>query len=307
MVEIRRLGEQIGAEICGVDVRTLDDATFAKIYQAWLDFNVVVVRGQELTGEDLLAYGARFGGLVSHLTENTRHPDHPEIIVLGVNKFGPDGKLDLDIYTRGAEGFHTDGSFMQVPYKATQLYALAIPSRGGDTYFASMYAAYDALPQRLKQRLDGRYGAYVYGGRKERLGMQRSTLLKDKDHAAKKPVFHPLLAIHRETGRKVLFFNPLGILRIEGLEAAESNAIIEELASYMLQPHGMYTHKWSKGDVVIWDNRCSYHKAAGDYPPEEDRIHWRVSIEDVVARPRIEDTATTSGHPLFSSSGSRAP
>jgi len=294
MIEIRRLGEQIGAEINGVDVKTMDDSTFARIYQAWLAYNVVVVRRQVLSGEDLLAYSARFGGLTSHLTENTRHPDYPEIIVLGVNKFGPDGKLNQDVYTRGAEGFHTDGTFMQEPYKATQLYALAVPSRGGDTYFASMYAAYDAVPQRLKERLDGRYGAYVYGGRKERLGLKRSTLLQEEDHDAKKPVFHPIFRTHRETGRKVLFFNPLGILRIEGLEAAESDAIIEELTGYMLQPHGMYTHKWSKGDVVIWDNRCSYHKAAGDYPPEEDRIHWRVSIRDVVATPRILQEAASS-------------
>jgi taurine dioxygenase len=281
MIEIRRLGEQIGAEIVGVDVKTMDDETFAQIYRAWLDYNVVAVRGQALTAEDLLAYSARFGGLTPHLAASSRHPEYPEITLLGANKFKPNGKLDDDIYTRGAEGFHTDGTFMQEPYKATQLYALAIPSRGGDTYFASMYAAYDALPQRLKDRLDGRYGAYMYGGRKERLGLKRSTLLEKKTHEEKKLSFHPIFRTHRETGRKVLFFNPLGIYRIEGLEATESNELIEELASYMIQPHATYTHKWAKGDVVIWDNRCSFHKGAGDYPPEEDRIHWRVSIRDV--------------------------
>jgi alpha-ketoglutarate-dependent taurine dioxygenase len=259
----------------------MDDATFEKIYRAWLDYNVVVVRGQALSAGDLLAYSARFGGLTPHVAASTRHPDHPEITLLGANKLKPDGTLDEDIYTRGAEGFHTDGTFLPEPYKATQLYALAIPSRGGDTHFASMYAAYDALPQRLKERLDGRYGAYMYGGRKERLGLKRSTLLETNTHEQKKLVFHPIFRTHRETGRKVLFFNPLGIYRIEGLAVDESNALIEELTGYMVQPHAMYTHKWAKGDVVIWDNRCSFHKAAGDYPPEEDRIHWRVSIRDV--------------------------
>ena len=216
-----------------------------------------------------------------HPSKSTRHPDYPQLTVLGTDKFDADGKLKMAVYKRGGDDFHTDGSYEKVPFKATQLYALAIPSRGGDTYFASLYAAYDALPQRLKDRLDGRYGAYMYGGRKERLGLKRSTLLESNVHAEKKLCFHPIFRTHRETGRKVMFFNPLGIYRIEGLEAAESNEIIEELTSYMVQPKGAYTHKWAKGDVVIWDNRCSFHKAAGDYPPEEDRIHWRVSIRDV--------------------------
>lgn len=280
-MEIRLLGEQIGAAITGVDVKTIDGAGFARIYQAWLDYNVIVVRDQVLAPEDLLAYCARFGGLTTHIAEGTRHPDYPEILVLGTNKFGPDGTLNRDVYKRGADSFHTDGTFMQEPFKATQLYALAVPSRGGDTYFASMYAAYDALPQTLRQRLEGRYGVYVYGGRKERLGIKPSTLLTQEVHEAKKPCYHPIFRTHRETGRKVLFINPLGLLRIEGMEKPESDATIEELINYMIQPQGQYTHKWAKGDVVIWDNRCSYHKAAGDYPPEEDRIHWRVSIRDV--------------------------
>jgi len=194
--------------------------------------------------------------------------------LLGVNKFGADGALDMAIYRRGAEGWHTDGAYDQEPFKATQLYALAVPSRGGDTLFASMYAAYDALPQRLKQQLEGRVGAFTYGGRRK-----ATTLLNAEDRDWK-PVFHPIVRTHPETGRKALYFDPGKILRIEGLEASESDALIDELAGYMIQPEGQYRHTWHKGDIVIWDNRCSYHKAAGDYPPEEDRIHWRVSIKE---------------------------
>src|SRR5206468_2543222 len=120
------------------------------------------------------------------------------------------------IYRRGAEGWHTDGAYDAEPFKATQLYALAVPSRGGDTLFASMYAAHDALPSRLRDRLEGRTGIFTYGGRRK--------------------------------------------------------------ATALLDPE--YRHRWRNGDIVIWDNRCSYHKAAGDYPPEEDRIHWRVSIKE---------------------------
>jgi len=235
MMQVRRLGPQIGVEISGVDVRTLDDAGFAQIYRAWLDHNVAVVPDQTLEIDDFLAYSRRFGQVVPHPSKMTRHPERPEITLLGVNKFGADGALDLAIYRRGAEGWHTDGAYDEEPFKATQLYALAVPSRGGDTHFASMYAAYAALPPRVKERLEGRKG---------------------------------------------LYFDPGKILYIDGLEPPESDALIDELTERMIQPDGEYRHRWRKGDIVIWDNRCSYHKAAGDYPPEEDRIHWRVSIKE---------------------------
>jgi putative 2-oxoglutarate oxygenase len=274
MIEVRRLGPQIGAEIRGVDVKSLDDATFAVIYLAWLDYNVLVVPGQDLKIEDFLRYSRRFGVVVPHPSKMTRHPDHPEITMLGVNKFGPDGRLDLAIYRRGAEDWHTDGAYDQEPFKATQLYALAIPSTGGDTLFASMYAAYEALPDWLKRRLDGRNGAFTYGGRR------RATALLNEEDRDWTPVFHPIIRVHPETGRKALYFDPGKILRIEGFEAQESNDVIDELTDRMIQPDGEYRHRWRKGDIVIWDNRCSYHKAAADYPPEEDRIHWRVSIKE---------------------------
>jgi taurine dioxygenase len=182
----------------------------------------------------------------------------------------------MAIYRRGAEGWHTDGAYDQEPFKATQLYALAVPSRGGNTLFASMYTAYDGLPQRLKDRLEGRIGVFTYGGRR------KATALLNEEDRDWKPVFHPIVRTHPETGRKALYFDPGKILRIEGLEPAESDALIDELTERMIQPDGEYHHQWRKGDIVIWDNRCSYHKAAGDYPPEEDRIHWRVSIKERV-------------------------
>ena len=274
MIEVRRLGPQIGAEINGVDVRRLDDTTFSVIYRAWLDYNVVAVRGQQLQIAEFLAYSRRFGLIEPHPSKITRHPDCAEVTLLGANKFGPDGKLDMAIYQRGAEGWHTDGSYNEKPFKATQLYALAIPSRGGDTLFASMYAAYDALPEPLKRRVDKLIGAYVYGGRRKK------TALLNPEDRDKKPALHRIVRTHPETGRKGLYFDPGKILRIEGLDEKESDALIEELTRYMVQPGAEYHHKWRKGDIVIWDNRCSYHKAAGDYPPEEDRIHWRVSIKE---------------------------
>jgi len=274
MIQVRPLGPQIGAEIHGVDVKTLDDAGFAAIYRAWLAHNVVVVPGQHLEIDDFLRYSRRFGVVRPHPSKMTRHPEYPEITVLGVNKFGPDGALDEAIYRRGAEGWHTDGAYDAEPFKATQLYALAVPSTGGDTLFASMYAAYEALPAPLKDRLHGREGVFTYGGRRKATALLNA---EDRDWT---PVRHPIVRTHPETGRTALYFDPGKILRIEGLEDAESDALIDELSARMIRPEGEYRHRWRKGDVVIWDNRCSYHKAAGDYPPEEDRIHWRVSIKE---------------------------
>jgi taurine dioxygenase len=274
MVEIRRMGPQIGVEVTAIDVKTLDEEGFAPIYQAWLDYNILVVRDQQLEIRDFLHYSCRFGSVVPHPSKSTRHPEIPEITMLGINKFDADGKLRDDIYRRGAEGWHTDGAYNQAPFKATQLYALAVPSRGGNTLFANGYAAYDALPQRLRDRLDGVIGAFSYGGRR---GKAKLLNAEDQDWT---PVYHPIIRTHPETARKSLYFDPGKIVGFVGIEEREGDDLISELKERMIAPDAEYHHVWRKGDIVIWDNRCSYHKAAGDYPPEEDRIHWRVSIND---------------------------
>jgi len=276
VLQVNRLGPQIGAEILGVDIRDLDEETFGVIYQTWLDCNIIAVRDQSLELEDFFTYSRRFGNLYAHPSKSTRHPDHPELTILGTDKFDADGKLDKVIYARGAANWHTDGAYDELPFKATQLYALAIPSQGGDTLFASMYAAYDAMPENLKKRVGDRLGAFTYGGRK-----QATALLNPEDRDWT-PVWHPIIRTHPETGRKGLYFDPGKIVSVEGLSEDESEALIEELTTYMIQPGGEYRHQWRKGDVVIWDNRCTYHRAAADYPPEEDRIHWRVSIKPPV-------------------------
>jgi taurine dioxygenase len=284
---MRVLGPRIGVEVTGVDVRTLDDAGFAPIYQAWLDHNVLCVRDQaELTIAEFVAYSRRFGPVVPHPSKSTRHPEHPEITLLGVGKFDEQGKLRNEIYRRGAEGWHTDGAYNQASFKATQLYALAVPSRGGDTLFASGYAAYAALPERLKERLDGLVGAFAYAGRRG-----KSKLLNPEDQDWR-PVYHRVVRVHPETGRKSLYFDPGKIVDFVGVERPEADTLIAELQERMILPEAEYHHKWRKGDIVIWDNRCSYHKAAGDYPPEEDRIHWRVSINDFgVELPALDEAA----------------
>jgi len=277
MLNIRPMGPHTGGEITGVDVKQLDDASFAPIYQAWLQYGVTVVRDQELEIEDFLRYSRRFGVITPHPSKSTRHPDYPDVTMLGTDKFRVDGSLDQAIYRRGAEGFHTDGAYDEIPFKATKLYALAVPSTGGETYFSSMYMAYEALPNRLKTLLEGRNGAFTYGGR------TGQTALLNPEDRQEPPAFHPMIRTHSETGRKSLYFDPGKILYIEDLGPAQSDEVIDELVERMIVPDAGYTHQWRAGDIVIWDNRCLVHKAAGDYPPEEDRIHWRVSLKEPMA------------------------
>ena len=213
MIEVRRLGPQIGAEITGVDVKTLDDAGFAAIYRAWLDYNVVVVPGQDLEIDDFLRYSRRFG--------HVRPASVEEHAPSGLSRDHPARRQQVrrrrhSSTWRSTGAAPRDGTptapTTQEPFKATQLYALAIPSRGGDTLFASMYAAYDALPQRLKRAPRGADRRLRYGGRR------KATALLNAEDRDKTPVLHPIVRTHPETGRKALYFDPGKILRIEGLD-----------------------------------------------------------------------------------------
>ncbi len=277
MIEIHRLGARIGAEIRGVDVKALDDAGFAAIYRAWLDCNVVVVPGQDLQIEDFLRYSRRFGVVHPHPSKMTRHPDYPEITLLGIDKFRPDGALDMAVYRRGAEGWHTDGAYDEESFKATQLYALAVPSTGGDTLFASMYAAYDALPPRLAQRLDGRNGAFTYGGRRKATALLNA---EDRDWI---PVRHPIVRTHPETGRKLLFVNKAYTVGFEGMTEAESAPLLDFLLEHGHRPEFTCRFRWQPGSIALWDNRCAQHNPVNDYHGFRRVMHRITLAGDVPA------------------------
>ena len=275
-MEIRKQTPTIGAEIVGVDVRNLDDAQFNRIYQAWLDNIVLVIRGQTLSIQDYLSYSSRFGRIKPHLVRRSRHPEFPELMLMD-NKVA-DNRVENQtisietLRTRGGQ-WHTDLSYEDVAAKATQLHALAIPSTGGDTLYANSYAAYDALPDRLKQRIATLSACYKYGGR----GRRQVELLEEADRN-RQPAVHPLTKVHPETGRTALYFNAAQVLNILDVDTAESDDLIAELTGYTVQPGHEYRHKWQLGDIVIWDNRCALHRATGDYPPGERRSMWRVTI-----------------------------
>jgi taurine dioxygenase len=279
-MKLEKPDPRIGAIATEVDVRALSEADWTALYRAWLDGIVLVVRGQTLTMEEFLAYSRRFGRLKPHRVKKTRHAHYPELTVMGLGTRKPDGQVDPAIYNRGGD-WHTDSPWDTEICKATQLYGIAIPSRGGDTLFANMYEAYDTLPEALKKRIDGLKAEHAYGGRK-RKGHE---LLEPEDRL-RPPAVHPVVRLHEETGRKSLYANPTHILRIEGLGDGESDALIRELTAHMVATPAQYRHKWAVGDIVIWDNRCALHAATGGYPIDEQRIHWRVTIMQDAAEER---------------------
>lgn len=270
-MRIEKAGEHVGAIVTEVDAANLSEADWAAVYRAWLDHGVLVLRGQSLDIEDFLAYGRRFGRVKPHRVQKARHPDWPELTVMGKAKKS-DGTIDRSIRNRG-QGWHTDGPWDHEVTKATQLYGIEIPSEGGDTLFSNMYLALEALPEDLAARIEGLDACYVYGGAKR----HGADLLEAADRN-QPPTRYPLVRVHSETGRRSLYFNPHHILCIADLPAAESDALIAELTEHMLAPGAQYRHQWRVGDVVTWDNRCTLHAAAGGYPVDESRIHWRCTI-----------------------------
>lgn len=277
MISLRQASARIGVEITGVDVRQLDDATFAAIYQAFLDHIVIVIRNQPLSEQDFINFSARFGELKPHGTKSAHHPRHPELLLMD-NRILDTRKAEestaaTPVLAKIGAVWHTDTSYEYVTAKATGMYAVNVPSTGGDTLFSNSYAAYDTLPPQLLRKIEGKSATYIYGGRLKR--QQERIEAEDRNRA---PAIHPLIQTHPETGRKTLYFNDGQILGIVGMSKDESDATIAELARHTTFPDGDYRHQWQPGDVVIWDNRCSIHCATGDYPLHERRTNWRSTI-----------------------------
>jgi taurine dioxygenase len=271
-MKIEHAAPHIGAIVTGLDVKRMADAEWQTLYRTWLDRQVLIVRGQELSKSDFLGYCRRFGRLKPHMVKHTRDPDHPEMTLMGVTSMAKDAKGEKLILDRG-QAWHTDSPWDTDICKGTQLYGIEIPSYGGDTLFASMHAAYDALPDRLKARIAPLKVEFRYGGRE-----RKWVDLLDPDDQARPPAVHDMVRVHSETGRKSLYVNPTHAIGIVGMAERDSDPLFAELYWYMLQPNAEYRHKWKVGDIVIWDNRCTVHSAAGGYPADQRRVHWRTTV-----------------------------
>jgi taurine dioxygenase len=270
----------LGAEIRDVDLRALDDASFAAIHQAWLDNLVLLFRGQQLSDAELIAFSRRFGDLDLAPVQETgrRFVDGlPELyIVSNVLKDGePIGSLGA-----GEAVWHTDMSYLPRPPKASMLYALEIPPVGGDTEFINMYAVYDELPDRLKQGLAGfrikHDGTYNSGG------YVRQGVTPSDDPRLSPGAYHPLLCTHPETGRRMLYLGRRRNAYIEALDLAASEALLDELWAYTDDPEFTWRNAWQVDDLVLWDNRCTMHRRDA-FDPAARRVMHRTQIKSSVA------------------------
>jgi taurine dioxygenase len=265
---LRPLSPALGAEIVGVDLsEEIEDHIFEQIRDAWHRNLVILLRGQELSEADQVRFAEKFGPpAVIHTKQFVRN--HPAVML--ISNIREDGK-PIGALPDGEMHFHTDQCHQERPAMASMLYALEVPSTGGNTLFANGYMAYETLPDGIKRRIEGRkaLNAYDYDG----AAMKRGTRLADGVPSC----VHPVVRTHPATGRKALYVNRLMTVRIEGLPEAESNELLATLFDHQERREFIYEHVWRPGDLLMWDNRCTLH-ARTDFSANERRLMRRVTI-----------------------------
>jgi taurine dioxygenase len=272
-VTITSLTDQTGAEVSGIDLTApVDPGTRTRLNQAFVGRGVLVIRGQTLSPHQLLDAVGLFGDVFPQHNARFALPDCPKIHFISNQDKFPDGRR----YIPG-EGWHTDHSNDVRPPKATVLHAVALPSVGGDTQFANMAAAYDALPQALSQRLQGLTAIHVY--QSSHSTRQLMALPSEARERVPNAVQHPIVRTHPESGRRSIYINPIRIEGILGLDHKEALPLLDELLAHATAPRFQYRHKWEAGDLVMWDNRCLLHKANGDYDMNQRRYLYRVMLK----------------------------
>ena len=264
----RPLSTALGAEIINVDLRRgLDERMFAGIEDIWHEHLVILLRDQELSEDDQVAFAEKFGPPARiHTRQFVR--GHPAVML--ISNIREDGK-PIGALPDGEMHFHTDQCHQERPAMASVLYAIEVPSQGGNTLFANGYKAYEALSAEVKRRIDGRraLNAYDY----DTAATRRGTRV-----AAGVPSYaHPVVRTHPATGRKALYVNRLMTVHIEGLPPPESDELLNFLFDHQEQRQFVYEHVWRPGDLLMWDNRCTLH-ARTDFSADERRLMRRVTI-----------------------------
>ena len=264
----------LGARIEGLDRGAANQpAVAAMLDRALAEHLLVVIPGEPMTPEQTRDFAAVFGRPQIQLLRYKRSGAVPEVSVM-VSTLMDDGTTDKTAIR--AEDWHTDDSYFAVPAKATLLHSIEIPSRGGATWFCNMHSVYDALSDATKKRIDGRRAVHGYDTPRAR---NRPSARTPEEIAETPDVEHPLVRTHPVTGRKALYLNPNRLDRIVGMERAESDALLDELAVEARKPQHHFGHVWKRGDIVVWDNRATMHRVVIDYPMGEKRIMHRVLIQ----------------------------
>jgi taurine dioxygenase len=264
----RPLSDAIGAEVQGVDLsQPLDESTFDFIKAAWLEHNILLFRDQDVSEESQIRFASYFGPLTSSIFSTTDKAPSPIMLVSNIRKDGmPIGELP-----DGEMWFHSDQCYIEKPCAGTMLYAIEVPSRGGNTIFGNMYTAYETLPEAMKLRLAGLKAMNIYD-------YKVNSISRVAQPGSEAPRYaHPVVRTHAETGRKALYVNRLMTAYIEGLPAKESDSLLQYLFDHQEQRRFCYEHVWRKGDYLLWDNRCTTH-ARTDFPANERRLLRRIIV-----------------------------
>jgi taurine dioxygenase len=269
-----KLGDHMAIAVEGIDLnRPLAAAQAASLRQALNDNLVLCIRDQTLAPVAYREAMRIFGTLVPQTRTGNLHDEVPEILILS--------SADRDVLGDGkplvvGAHWHSDDSYKATPCALTILYGVAVPPTGGDTQFVNMYAAYDGLSPETRRRIDLLKVVHTYDSSRKGTRIAR---LKSEDAAALPPsVLHPLVRTHPETGRRALYMNPNRMEEIAGMARGESDALLDELIAHATQPHYQYRHRWRLGDILVWDNRCTMHKANADYPAGSRRVMQRLMV-----------------------------
>jgi taurine dioxygenase len=273
---IAPLTDHTAAEVVGIDfTQPIDPATQSTLNRAWAKYHVLVMREQHFSPEDFKRAATVFGELLPHHNKDHRVPGHPDVAYVS-NDIVKNGKRFIP-----GETYHTDHSNHPAPPKATMLYPVALPSRGGDTQYVNMHAAYDDLDEATKQRIDKLRHMYQSKFSPRDLSPRSEA----SRQALPPPSVHPLVRVHPENGRKALYLNPVRIEAIEGMDEDHALALVRELMQHATQPKYEYRHRWRHGDWVIWDNRSVMHQANADYDMNERRYLYRLMLQGEVPIP----------------------
>lgn len=279
---IRPLQYDFVAEVIGLDVANLDDAGFAELEAAWTRHGILVIRDLAMTHAQHIAFTRRFGEL--HIMEPLQYnlPGYPEIFVVSNVEAG--GKA-LGMKRAGL-GWHSDGEDKPRPNAGSMLYAHELPPEGGDTLFADMRAALDALPSDVRRTIAGRRACFSRM-RLHHVHYPHLPALSDEDKRKRPDVWHPIVRAHPHAARAALYIGRWAC-EVEGLDEAEGRALIEYLQDFAVREEFVYRHRWRPRDAVLWDNRCAQHCATPFDDAKYRRHMHRTTLEGeipLMARP----------------------
>lgn len=275
-MQINKLSDHIGAEVTGIDLRQpASDAVRQQLMDALVDNVALVIRDQDFTPQQYLATVGLFGEVMDqHFTQNAL-PECPLVHTVSNQRRDKSGKRDI-----GGTGWHTDHTNHRQPPKFTSLYAVQIPSSGGNTSVCNTRAGYAELPEAISQRIDGMKTANVFKGS----ASVTASITSEVAQAEKQPdpILQPLVRTNPDHGSKALYFHPTKTENIVGMDPESTHALLADLLSHAIKPAFVYSHKWRKGDMLIWDNRSALHRGEPADDPDEPRLLYRVLVRGEV-------------------------